>query len=56
LLRDEFPTDVTVMLIEAETVDFGIGLSAAVSRAAAGVVDRVERLIRTRLQAAQPAP
>jgi hydrogenase maturation protease len=53
LLRDDFPADVTVLLIEAETIDFGVGLSPAVSGAAAKVVDRVEGLIRDRLQAAR---
>jgi hydrogenase maturation protease len=48
LLRDEFPTDVTVLLIEAETIDFGVGLSHAVLASAARVVDRVEGLIRAR--------
>jgi hydrogenase maturation protease len=52
LLRDEFPSDVTVLLIEAETIDFGVGLSPAVSVAASKVVDRVERLIGER----RPAP
>jgi hydrogenase maturation protease len=56
LLRDDFPADVTVLLIEAENVDFGIGLSPAVSDAAAKVVDRVEALILARRRAAQTAP
>jgi hydrogenase maturation protease len=56
LLRDDFPVDVTVLLIEAASVDFGVGLSPAVSAAAAKVVDRVEGLIRMRLQAEQVAP
>lgn len=56
LLRDDFPTDVTVLLIEAENVDFGIGLSSAVSDAAAKVVDRVEALILARRMTAQTAP
>jgi hydrogenase maturation protease len=53
MLRDEFPNDVTVLLIEAETIDFGVGLSPAVSAAAAKVADRVERLIRERRPAAE---
>jgi hydrogenase maturation protease len=56
LLRDEFPTDVMVLLIEVENVDFGVGLSPAVSAATAKVVDRVEALILARKPAAQPAP
>ncbi|MCL2429035.1 MAG: hydrogenase maturation protease [Alphaproteobacteria bacterium] len=53
LLRDRFPTDVTVLLIEAQTIDFGVGLSPAVAAASAKVVDRVERLVRDRQAAAQ---
>jgi hydrogenase maturation protease len=52
LLRDEFPADVTVLLIEAEIVDFGVGLSPAVSAAASKVAERVEGLIRARQPAA----
>jgi hydrogenase maturation protease len=55
MLCDDFPADVTVLLIEAETTDFGISLSPAVSRATVKVVDRVEELIRDRLRAALPA-
>lgn len=51
MLRDEFPTDVTVLLIEAQTVDFGVHLSPAVSAASARAVERVERLIRARVAA-----
>jgi hydrogenase maturation protease len=53
MLRDEFPADVTVLLIEAENIDLGIGLSPPVSAAAAKVVDRVEELIRARPPVAQ---
>lgn len=56
LLRDEFPADVTVLLVEADSVGFGVGLSPAVSGAAAKVVERVEMLIRARQPAAQSAP
>jgi hydrogenase maturation protease len=52
LLRDDFPADVMVLLIEAENVDFGVGLSPAVSAAASKVVDRVEALILARTQTA----
>jgi hypothetical protein len=55
MLRDDFPADVTVLLIEAQTTDFGVSLSPAISEAAAKVVDRVEALIRDRLQAVLPA-
>jgi hydrogenase maturation protease len=56
LLRDDFPTDVTVLLIEAANIDFGVGLSPAVSGAASKVVDRVQELIRARQPAVQAAP
>jgi hydrogenase maturation protease len=56
LLRDDFPTDVTVLLVEVESIDFGVGLSPAVSDAAAKVVDRVEALILARKPMAQTAP
>jgi hydrogenase maturation protease len=56
MLRDDFPADVTVLLIEAETTDFGISLSPAVCAAAEKVVDRVEALIHDRLRAVLPAP
>ena len=45
LFHDDFPAQVTVLLIEAQTVDFGIGLSPAVAGAAARVVERIEALI-----------
>jgi hydrogenase maturation protease len=51
IFRDAFPADVVALLIEAGTVDFGIGLSSSVSAAAAIVAERVERLIQIRLQA-----
>jgi len=44
-----FPTDVTVFLVEAATLDFGIGLSPEAQRGAATVVDRIEALVRARL-------
>jgi hydrogenase maturation protease len=41
-----FPTDVTVLLVEADSTAFGIGLSPAVAAAAEKVADRVEELLR----------
>src|ERR1700734_3248379 len=38
IFREDFPSDVIVLLVEAQTVAFGIGLSPAVSLAAARVV------------------
>jgi hydrogenase maturation protease len=48
IFRDEFPDDVLVFLIEAQSVDFGIGLSAVVSDAVAKVADRIQCLLDTR--------
>jgi hydrogenase maturation protease len=51
-----FPTDITVLLIEASSVGFGIELSPVVAAAARQVADRVETLVRSRLNAAEGAP
>jgi hydrogenase maturation protease len=51
IFRQEFPSDVTVFLIEAETVAFGIGLSERVAKAAAEVASR----IRARMEMTAPA-
>jgi len=47
IFRDEFPVDVTVFLIEAQSLDFGIGLTAIARAAAAKVADRVAALLGT---------
>lgn len=49
IFRDEFPKDVTVFLIEAADLGFGIGLSNDVSSSAQQVSRRVEVLISERL-------
>ena len=49
IFREDFPSDVMVLLIEAETVDLGMGLSPAVSAAVAKVADRISGLIQARL-------
>jgi hydrogenase maturation protease len=49
IFREDFPSDVTVLLVEVESVDFGIDLSPTVSTALTIVVERIERLIRSRL-------
>lgn len=51
-----FPADVTVLLIEAGTLGFGIGLSPAVAAAATKVAERVEALVRARLREMEAAP
>jgi hydrogenase maturation protease len=48
LFRDDFPSDVVVLLIEAQTVGLGIGLSPPVAAAVVTVADRIERLIQLR--------
>lgn len=53
IFREDFPTAVTVFLVEAVTVELGIGLSPCVADAVATVVDRIETLLRARL--AEPA-
>jgi hydrogenase maturation protease len=53
IFREDFPSDVAVLLVEAETVAFGIGLSPVVSAAAARVVERIEGLIQARLHIGQ---
>jgi hydrogenase maturation protease len=48
IFREAFPLDVTVLLIEAQSVGLGIGLSAPVSAAVVKAADRVECLIQSR--------
>jgi hydrogenase maturation protease len=50
IFGESFPEDVTVLLIEAETVDFGLELSQTVAAAVDRVADRVEAMVRLRLQ------
>jgi hydrogenase maturation protease len=52
----EFPRDVVVLLIEAETVDFGIGLSPAVAAAVAKIVPRIEDMVLERLRTQERHP
>jgi hydrogenase maturation protease len=47
IFRDEFPTDVTVFLIEAQSLDFGIGLTPLAWAAAAKVADRIAATLST---------
>jgi hydrogenase maturation protease len=51
ILRESFPTDVVVILIEVETTEYGIGLSPRVQAAVGKVVERVAALIRSRAPA-----
>lgn len=41
IFKEEFPKQITVILIEAESVDFGIGLSATVEKSANEVVSSI---------------
>jgi hydrogenase maturation protease len=45
IFRGDFPADVTVFLIEAESVEFGVGLTPRVAAAAAKVADRIAVLL-----------
>ncbi|MBI3699700.1 MAG: hydrogenase maturation protease [Afipia sp.] len=51
IFREDFPSDVVVLLIEAQSVKLGAGLSIAVSAAAVKVADRIAELIALRLPA-----
>jgi hydrogenase maturation protease len=46
---DAFPADVTVLLVEAAGIGFGLELSPPVAAAAQSVAERVTRLVRERL-------
>jgi hydrogenase maturation protease len=56
IFREQFPSDVVVLLIEVQTIELGIGLSEPVSSAVAKVTDRIEGLIRSRLSAETATP
>lgn len=45
IFGDEFPADVTVFLIEAQSLDFGIGLTPIAWVAAAKAADRIATLL-----------
>lgn len=46
MFREDFPRDVTVLLIEAASTDFGIGLTGSVAAAAEQVAIRIEAMVR----------
>lgn len=56
MFRDDFPSEVKVFLIEAETVDLGIGLSERVSGAARKVAERIRDIIGSMPPALGSAP
>jgi len=43
---EEFPREVTVFLVEAQSTDFGLELSPPVAAAAARVAERIAELVR----------
>jgi hydrogenase maturation protease len=45
IFGDEFPADVTVFLIEAHSIEIGLGLTPAVAAAAAKLADRIAALL-----------
>ena len=53
ILADEFPQDVTVILVEAKEVSLGLELSAPVAAATRHVLGRLEQIVATYCQTAQ---
>lgn len=53
IFREQFPEDVTVFLIEAKDLGFGVGLSDSVLTSAKTVSDRIEALIGKRVTRTQ---
>ena len=51
---DAFPADTTVFLIEVESLEFGIALSAPVNAAAERVAARIEASVRAKIAAIEP--
>ena len=56
IFREDFPGDVTVLLIEAGSVALGIGLSDAVAASAQKVASRIRRMIAERCAAEGESP
>jgi hydrogenase maturation protease len=50
MFGDSFPARVTVFLIEAATLELGIGLSPSVAEAARSVASRVDALVKAQLE------
>jgi hydrogenase maturation protease len=50
MFGEQFPNRVTVILIEAATLDLGIGLSPSVAEAAGNVASRVHALVKAQLE------
>jgi hydrogenase maturation protease len=54
IFREDFPVDITVLLVEAQTLDYGLHLSADVAAALVTVSDRIEGLIASTLDKGRP--
>ena len=54
MFGDAFPTDVSVYLIEAKSIGFGLGLSPEVARAVATVTAKIEARFQLAGQSVQP--
>ena len=50
IFKEEFPIDVTVYLVEAETLAFGTGLSDCVERSANRLVELISERVETYLK------
>ena len=48
IFKDEFPGDVLVYLIQAKSLDFGLGLSSEVEKAATKVISKISTTIESR--------
>lgn len=46
IFKEDFPLDVTVYLIEAETLDFGVGLSPVVQHSADLVFEEITAIVK----------
>ncbi len=45
IFKEDFPSDITVFLIEAQVLDMGLELSPLISKAADLVVEKIERIM-----------
>jgi len=50
IFGQEFPKDVTAILIEAQSLDFGIGLSPPVHAAVDAVAERIAAMVASRIK------
>ncbi len=45
IFKDDFPKDVSVFLIEAESLDYGLELTAKVKKSADRIIERLQKII-----------